>query len=106
MPGAGAPVPGSWRRSMRRVMSEWLPNWPITRLRSTHPTLARQDEPVATVLSEAGIRHIAAANAAAAAAGLGAGQPLADATTHRHGLLYVHEYASRRGRERGGQDVP
>jgi len=63
---------------MRRVVSVWLPRWPIDRLRRRHPG-AVPDDPFALVVSgEKGVR-LAAVNGAASASGLRAGMALADA---------------------------
>ena len=77
---------------MRRVMYLYLPNWPIDRLRRSGglPSLAAAPAdapPFATVVETGGRRLLAAVNVAAAAAGLAAGLPLADALSFLPGLL-------------------
>jgi protein ImuB len=72
----------------------YLPTWPIDRLRGIGtPSLscdAPADEPpFATVVATGGRRLLAAVNAAAAAAGLTAGMPLADALSFVPGLTIV-----------------
>jgi protein ImuB len=67
---------------MRRILYLWLPRWPIDRLSlSQRKNSAAPDEktPFATVADAVGRRLLAAINPAAAAAGLAAGMPLADA---------------------------
>src|SRR5215469_2785029 len=74
---------------MRRILYLWLPRWPIDRLHLSQRknTAAPSDEaPFATVVEAAGRRLLAAVNPAAAAAGLAAGMPLADALSFLPGL--------------------
>ena len=61
---------------MRRVLSLFLPRWPIDRRRSG---AARSDRPFALVTDLAGRRIVTAVNAAAAAEGIAPGKSLADA---------------------------
>jgi protein ImuB len=62
---------------MRRILSVWLPNWPILRLRRSGAASA--DVPAATVTSERGQRKLACVCPLAAEAGLRVGQALAEA---------------------------
>jgi len=74
---------------MRRIMYLWLPRWPIDRLRLSprkNPAAPAEATPFATVIDTAGRRLLAAINPAAAAAGLAAGMPLADALSFVPGL--------------------
>ena len=74
---------------MRRVMYLWLPRWPIDRLRLSprkNSVAPAEATPFATVIDTAGRRLLAAINPAAAAAGLAAGMPLADALSFVPGL--------------------
>ena len=74
---------------MRRVMYLWLPRWPIDRLRLSprkNSAAPAEATPFATVIDTAGRRLLAAINPAAAAAGLAAGMPLADALSFVPGL--------------------
>jgi protein ImuB len=64
---------------MRRVVSVWLPQWPIERMRRGAPQAAPQDRPCALVASGSRGLRLTAVNARAAAGGLWAGQALADA---------------------------
>src|SRR5690242_19951969 len=74
---------------MRRILYLWLPRWPIDRLRLARPKNSgapAERVPFATVADAAGRRLLAAVNPAAAAAGLAAGMPLADALSFFPGL--------------------
>jgi protein ImuB len=78
---------------MHRVLYVFLPNWAIDRLRrcgllpSAESGAAPAEEaPFATVIAAAGRQLLAAANPAAAAKGLAAGMPLADALSFLPGL--------------------
>jgi protein ImuB len=79
---------------MRRILYLWLPQWPIDRRRSAATQRARRNAaisadaaPFATVADDAGRRVVAAVNQAAAAAGIAAGMPLADALSFVPGLV-------------------
>src|ERR1700748_1412941 len=75
MPGADGRVNGSWRlRMTRRILSVWLPHWPITRL-TPHPP-ASPDRPLVTVEAVRGVRHLVAVGEAGDAHGLSPGQTL------------------------------
>jgi protein ImuB len=64
---------------MRRILSAWSPNWPITSWRRRNPGSGARAEPFALVESVKGARRLAAVDARAEAEGLWAGQKLADA---------------------------
>jgi protein ImuB len=72
---------------MSRIVSVWLPRWPILRFlaaqakQANHPSAAPVDphEPFVLAVTGAGGLRIAALNEAAEAAGLTLGEPLADA---------------------------
>ncbi len=75
---------------MRRIMYLWLPHWPIDRLRLAqwkNSAAPSEETPFATVVDAAGKRLLATVNPAAAAAGLAAGMPLADALSFLPGLV-------------------
>src|SRR5438093_4813352 len=72
---------------MRRILYLWLPRWPIDRLRQSGSGAPAEESPFATVADCAGRRLLAAVNPAAAAAGLAAGMPLADALSFLPGLV-------------------
>jgi protein ImuB len=75
---------------MRRILYLWLPRWPIDRLRLAqrkHSAAPAKESPFATVTEAAGRRLLAAVNPAAAAAGIAAGMPLADALSFLPGLV-------------------
>jgi len=73
---------------MRRILSVWLPNWPILRLQRSGA--AMPEHPTATIASERGQLRLAAVCPAAAEAGLRAGQALAEARALVPGLE-VHD---------------
>jgi protein ImuB len=62
---------------MRRILSVWLPHWPITRLTRSVPALP--DRPLVTVETVRGVRHLVAVGVAGEAQGLRSGQILTDA---------------------------
>jgi protein ImuB len=69
---------------MSRIVSVWLPRWPILRFlvaQAKHPLQKSiaPDRPFVLTIAAAGGPHIAALNEAAEAAGLALGEPLADA---------------------------
>src|SRR5580704_6531235 len=77
---------------MRRVLYLFLPNWAIDRLRrgGLLPNLGAapgEAAPFATVIAVGGRQLLAAVNPAAAAKGIAAGMPLADALSFLPGLL-------------------
>ena len=63
---------------MRRVMSVWLPNWAIQRLRLASPETGGE-APLVLVEPVEGVLKLAAVNQPAAALGLVPGQKLGDA---------------------------
>jgi protein ImuB len=71
----------------RRILSAWLPHWPITRLSRTAP--AAPGRPLVTVEAVHGVRRLAAVGAPGEAAGLRSGQTLADARAVCPGLVAV-----------------
>ncbi|HEY8247890.1 MAG TPA: DNA polymerase Y family protein [Hyphomicrobium sp.] len=71
---------------MKRIVSVWLPLWPIERMRRAQPSLAPDDVPLAlTETGTHGIR-ITAVNMRAAREGVRIGQALADARAALPGL--------------------
>jgi protein ImuB len=72
---------------MSRIVSVWLPRWPILRVlaaqakatKNSSPEPIAPDRPFVLVVAGSGGPHIAALNEAAEAAGLAHGEPLADA---------------------------
>src|SRR5215475_8978909 len=75
MRAAGAPGNGSWRlRMTRRILSVWLPHWPITRLSRSAPV--SPDRPIVTIEAIRGVRHLVAVGEAGEAHGLFRGQTL------------------------------
>src|SRR5580704_3422547 len=76
---------------MSRIVSVWLPRWPIRRILAAQAkqpsgTPVNPDRPFVLTLTTAGGPRIAALNAAAEAAGLVLGEPLADARAKADGL--------------------
>lgn len=69
----------------RRLLSLWLPDWPIRRL--LRAGIVPPDSPVATVATLRGVRRIAAVGEAAAARGVREGQSVADASALCPGLV-------------------
>src|SRR5690242_13210999 len=75
MPAAGSQGNGSWRlRMMRRILSVWLPHWPITRL--SRSVSISPDRPLVTIETIRGVRHLAAIAEAGESHGLFPGQTL------------------------------
>jgi protein ImuB len=72
---------------MRRILSVWLPHWPITRL--TRSVSASPDRPLVTVETSRGVRHLVAVGEAGEAQGLRPGQTLTDARAVCPGLAPV-----------------
>ena len=68
-------------QQQRRIVSVWLPHWPITRRRQA--SLSPNKPPV-IVETVRGVRRLAATGAEAEALGLRPGQPLADARAICH----------------------
>jgi protein ImuB len=82
---------------MRRIISVWLPLWPIERLRRALPTAVPDDAALALVESGSHGIRITAVNACAAAEGVRVGQALADA---RAGLPPLLSRAAEPDRDR------
>jgi protein ImuB len=59
---------------MRRILSVWLPHWPITRL--SRNGSASPDRPLVTIEAIRGVRHLVAVGEAGEAQGLAPGQTL------------------------------
>jgi protein ImuB len=72
---------------MKRVVSVWLPAWPIERLRRAEPNVVPDDRPFALVAAGTHGVIITAVNRRAAAEGVRTGQSLADARAALPGLL-------------------
>lgn len=72
---------------MKRVLSVWLPAWPVTRLARAERGAVPSDKPFALVTSGAHGLTISAVNAAAAAEGVVTGTALADARAALPSLL-------------------
>src|SRR5579872_6847484 len=78
---------------MSRIVSVWLPRWPIRRFVATQAKnasakLVDPEQPFVLAVAAAGGPRIAAMNEAAEAAGLAVGDPLADARA-KAGFLQV-----------------
>src|SRR5579863_2957103 len=78
---------------MSRIVSVWLPRWPILRTLATQAAEPSDkpiepEEPFVLAIAAAGGPRIAALNEAAEAAGLAPGEPLADARA-KAGFLQV-----------------
>jgi protein ImuB len=69
---------------MRRILSVWLPHWPITRLNRS--VSASPDRPLVTIDTTWGVRHLAAVSVDGEAQGLRSGQTLSDARAVCPGL--------------------
>jgi protein ImuB len=63
---------------MSRILSVWLPTWPVTVWRRKNPS-AEPGKPFALVIAERGVRRLYAVDEAACVLGLYAGQKAADA---------------------------
>ena len=59
---------------MRRILSVWLPHWPITRL--NRGVSASPDRPLVTIEAIRGVRHLVAVGVHGEAQGLRPGQTL------------------------------
>jgi protein ImuB len=59
---------------MRRILSAWLPHWPITRL--SRDGSVSPDRPLVTIEAIRGVRHLVAVGEAGEAQGLSSGQTL------------------------------
>src|SRR5271170_2166234 len=79
---------------MSRIVSVWLPRWPIRRFlaaqaKTPSHTPVAPDRPFVLTVTAPGGPHIAALNEAAEAAGLAVGEPLADARAKAGVFLQV-----------------
>lgn len=72
---------------MSRIVSVWLPDWPIDRLRRMAPALVPEKHPFALVEKGPHGLCIHAVNAAAYAAGIRPGRPLADVRASHPSLV-------------------
>ncbi len=72
---------------MKRVVSIWLPSWPIFRLKRAEPTAVPSREPFALIESGTHGLVITAVNAAAARLGIEVGTSLTDARAAHPGLV-------------------
>ncbi|KAB2942500.1 MAG: DNA polymerase Y family protein [Hyphomicrobium sp.] len=72
---------------MKRIVSVWLPLWPIERMRRAQPSLVPDDAPLALVETGTHGIRITAVNPYAAGKGARIGQALADARAALPGLL-------------------
>ena len=71
----------------RRILSVWLPHWPITRLSRSVST--SPDRPLVTTEAVRGVRTLVAVGEAGEAQGLRPGQSLTDARAVCPGLIAV-----------------
>ena len=75
---------------MRRIVSVWLPRWPILRFLTAQSSSAiAPDQPFVLTIDASGGPHIAATSPAAERSGLFIGQTLSDARAKAGGLLQV-----------------
>jgi protein ImuB len=72
---------------MKRIVSVWLPLWPIERMSRAMPAAVPEDRPLALIEQAAHGIRITAVNARAAADGVRAGEALADARAAVPALL-------------------
>jgi protein ImuB len=72
---------------MKRIVSVWLPLWPIERMRRATPAAVPEDRPLALIEPGAHGIRITAVNAKAAADGVRVGEALADARAALPALL-------------------
>src|SRR5262249_44424798 len=73
MPVVGGRANGSWRlRMMRRILSVWLPHWPITRV--SRNVSVSPDRPLVTVEAVRGGRHLVAVGVHGEGQGLSPGR--------------------------------
>ena len=89
-----APVPGSWRLAMRRVVSLYLPTWPTDRIRRRTGEPPRH-EPLVTVHTIGSRRLIRSACAAAQELGLHPGMTLAQARRSCPTCMWPRPYRTR-----------
>ena len=86
---------------MRRIVSVWLPRWPILRFLTAQVSSRpiAPDQPFALTIDASGGPCIAATNPAAERSGLFIGQTLGDARAKAGGLLEVHPLEPERDAE-------
>jgi protein ImuB len=86
---------------MRRIVSVWLPRWPILRFLTAQVSSrpVAPDQPFALTIDASGGPRIAATNPAAERSGLFIGQTLGDARAKAGGLLEVHPLEPERDAE-------
>jgi protein ImuB len=85
---------------MRRIVSVWLPRWPILRfLTAQGSSKIEPDQPFVLTIDASGGPRIAATNPAAERCGLFSGQTLGDARAKAGGLLQVHPLEPERDAE-------
>jgi len=77
---------------MRRIVSVWLPRWPILRFLTAQNSAEpiAPDQPFVLTIEASGGPRIAATNPSAETSGLFIGQTLSDARAKAGGLLQVH----------------
>jgi protein ImuB len=73
---------------MRRILSVWLPHWPITRL--SRSVSASPDRPLVTIETLRGVRHLVAVGVQGEAQGLSPGQTLTAARAVYPALVPVN----------------
>ncbi|TMJ33768.1 MAG: DNA polymerase Y family protein, partial [Alphaproteobacteria bacterium] len=79
-----------WSGIMRRIVSVWLPRWPILRFLTAQGSSAiAPDQPFVLTIDASGGPRIAATSPAAERSGLFIGQTLSDARAKAGGLLQV-----------------
>src|SRR5918999_798282 len=81
-----------WSGFMRRIVSVWLPRWPILRFLIAQGTskAVAPDQPFVLTIDTSGGPRNAATNPAAERCGLFSGQTLGDARAKAGGFLQVH----------------
>ncbi|MGE3875287.1 MAG: DUF6504 family protein [Parvibaculaceae bacterium] len=86
---------------MRRIVSVWLPRWPILRFLTAQGSSGTvvPDQPFVLTVDASGGPRIAATNPAAEYEGVFAGQTLSDARAKAGGRLQVHEREPQRDAE-------
>jgi protein ImuB len=86
---------------MRRIISVWLPRWPILRFLTAQGSSStiELDQPFVLTIDASGGPRIAATNPAAERCGLFSGQTLGDARAKAGGLLQVHPLEPERDQE-------
>src|SRR5262245_53929566 len=90
-----------WSGFMRRIVSVWLPRWPILRFLTAQSSssIIAPDQPFVLTVDASGGPRIAATNPAAERCGLFSGQTLGDARAKAGGLLQVHRLEPERDAE-------